>query len=123
MRPMETSKTRLVSVATPEHDAAEFIGCPVKSCFNQRFRPLEITVVKDGSADSTLDTVDHTSRSTPDKVILRAQKVQLLAEFLHSLSSHARTHGDDIWVRNIYTTICRIIFDGWSMVISTFCEV
>jgi glycosyltransferase involved in cell wall biosynthesis len=61
---MSTKTT--VSVVIPAYNAEEFIEDAVKSCFNQRYRPIEVVVVNDGSTDSTEDIVNNLSDFMPD---------------------------------------------------------
>jgi glycosyltransferase involved in cell wall biosynthesis len=43
----------LVSVIVPAHDRERFLGAALESVFAQRYRPLEVLVVDDGSTDGT----------------------------------------------------------------------
>ena len=43
----------LVSVVIPSYNCADFIGATLESIFAQTYRPIEVIVVDDGSADGT----------------------------------------------------------------------
>ena len=51
------SQTPLISVVTPVYNAARYLPEAIASVREQRYEPLEIIVVDDGSTDSTPETV------------------------------------------------------------------
>ena len=57
------SQKTFVSIVIPAYNAAQFIEDAVKSCFNQKYRPLEVFVVNDGSTDATAARVEALATS------------------------------------------------------------
>lgn len=52
-----TSKKHLISVVIPAFNAARFIGQAIKSIREQKYDPIEIIIIDDGSTDGTGKTV------------------------------------------------------------------
>ena len=53
----------LVSVVIPVHDRARFLGASIASVLEQRYEPLEVIVVDDGSGDGSAQVAaDHGAR-------------------------------------------------------------
>lgn len=58
-----------ISILTPAHDVARFVGAAVDSVLGQSFRDWEMVVVDDGSADGTAEAV--AARRDPRLTLLR----------------------------------------------------
>lgn len=92
----------LISVIIPVYNGEDFIGSAIQSVINQKYHPLEIIVIDDGSTDSTFETVKGFSGNI--RIYQQA----------HSGVTPARNYGlekasgelisfidaDDVWTRN-----------------------
>ena len=47
----------LVSIIIPCYNAERWVGEAIESCVNQTYRPLEIIIIDDGSADGSLEVI------------------------------------------------------------------
>ena len=64
----------LISVVIPSYNCAQFITEAIASVFRQSYRPLELIVVDDGSADASRKVIRHTCNHPPvDNFILIEQ--------------------------------------------------
>ena len=51
------SNMPLVSIIIPCYNAERWVGEAIESCVNQTYRPLEIIIIDDGSADGSLGII------------------------------------------------------------------
>lgn len=66
------TSTSLVSIIIPCYNAERYVGDAIRSALGQTYEPVEVIVVDDGSADSSLDVI----RTFEDQIVWRTGENQ-----------------------------------------------